>query len=94
VNIFFDAKLIEIDIESVRAVCEDGRDFSADVIIGADGMPLVLAAICQTMTELHRYRLNDQETHRSNLWCSNQGMAQALLPLHCLQGQDVRRSAA
>jgi flavin-dependent dehydrogenase len=59
VNIILDAKLIEIDIENVRAVCQDGRGFSADVIVGADGMPLVLAAVCQTMTELRRYRFND-----------------------------------
>lgn len=74
-KIIFDAKLKEIDIESVRAICKDDRDFSADIIIGSDGMPLVFAAVRKTMTKLHRYRLYDQETHRSDLWRSHQRMA-------------------
>ena len=71
-KIIFDAKLEEIDVEGVRAIGGDNQDFSADVIIGADGMPLVSAAVRKTMTNLHRYRFDDQETHQSNLWRSHQ----------------------
>jgi 2-polyprenyl-6-methoxyphenol hydroxylase-like FAD-dependent oxidoreductase len=74
-KIIFDTKLKEIDIERVSTICKGDRDFSADVIIGADGMPLVFATVRKIMTKLHRYRLNDEETHWSDLWRSYQRMA-------------------
>jgi len=46
-KIIFDAKVKEIDIERVRALCKGNRDFSADVIIGADGMQIVSTSCLQ-----------------------------------------------
>jgi 2-polyprenyl-6-methoxyphenol hydroxylase-like FAD-dependent oxidoreductase len=58
-EIIFDAKLKEVDIGSVRAICKDGQNFGADVIIGADGMLLRFADVRKTRTKPHRSRLND-----------------------------------
>jgi 2-polyprenyl-6-methoxyphenol hydroxylase-like FAD-dependent oxidoreductase len=58
-EIIFDAKLKEIDVEGVHAICESGQGFSADIIIGADGMLIAPAAVYKTMTEPYRYRLDN-----------------------------------
>ncbi|KAJ5812015.1 hypothetical protein N7474_008316 [Penicillium riverlandense] len=38
VNILLSAKVTELDVENTKVHLEDGREFSADVIVGADGL--------------------------------------------------------